>query len=233
MIVLIAGAMAFAIIQPIKVLPRLRPAPGYAMTDEHGQRFTSEDARGTITLYTFVPLDCGEACTQVDATMTEVRDRVRDEIDLGGVEFRLVTIVLDPDVATADLTAAARHAGDTEPAGARDWVWLTGDARQLDEHTEVRPDLRLDVRALDLDDDLPAVRAAGYAQNESFTIAGVVNIAAPVRDMTGRVVAAITIPFVRRLSGTNTASIEEARHELLAMAAAISQRLGAGATRES
>ncbi len=132
MIVLIAGAMAFAIIQPIKVLPRLRPAPGYAMTDEHGQRFTSEDARGTITLYTFVPLDCGEACTQVDATMTEVRDRVRDEIDLGGVEFRLVTIVLDPDVATADLTAAARHAGDTEPAGARDWVWLTGDARQLE-----------------------------------------------------------------------------------------------------
>ena len=81
--------------------------------------------------------------------------------------------------------------------------------------------------------DLPAVRAAGYAQNESFTIAGVVNIAAPVRDMTGRVVAASTIPFVRGLSGTNTASIEEARQELLAMAAAISQRLGAGATRES
>ena len=80
--------------------------------------------------------------------------------------------------------------------------------------------------------DLPAVRATGYAQNESFTIAGVINIAAPVRDMTGRVIAAITIPFVRRLSGTNTVSIDGAREELLSMAALISQRLGAGATGE-
>ena len=78
--------------------------------------------------------------------------------------------------------------------------------------------------------DLPEVRAAGYAQNESFTIAGVTNISAPIRDMTGRVVAAVTIPFIRRLSGTNTVSIDGAREGLLAMAAAISQRLGAGAT---
>ncbi|MEN9408187.1 MAG: transcriptional regulator [Pseudomonadota bacterium] len=78
--------------------------------------------------------------------------------------------------------------------------------------------------------DLPAVRRAGYAQNDSFTIAGVTNIAAPIRDLTGRVVAAITIPFVRRLSGTNTVSIDGAREELLAMAVSVSQRLGAGAT---
>lgn len=78
--------------------------------------------------------------------------------------------------------------------------------------------------------DLPAVRAAGYAQNESFTIAGVTNIAAPIRDLSGRVVAAVTIPFIRRLSGTNTVPIDGAREELLAMAAAVSQRLGAGAT---
>lgn len=81
--------------------------------------------------------------------------------------------------------------------------------------------------------DLALVRAAGYAQNESFTIAGVTNISAPIRDMTGRVVAAVTIPFVRRLSGTNTVSPTGAREELVAMAAAISQRLGAGATSES
>lgn len=80
--------------------------------------------------------------------------------------------------------------------------------------------------------DLPTVRAAGFAENPSFTIAGVTNISVPIRDLTGRVVAAVTIPFVRRLSGTNTASIDQAREGLLAMAAAISQRLGAGATGE-
>lgn len=78
--------------------------------------------------------------------------------------------------------------------------------------------------------DLTAVRSMGYAQNESFTIAGVTNISAPVRDMTGRVVAAITIPFIRRLSGTNTVSVDGAREELLVMAATVSKRLGAGAT---
>lgn len=88
-------------------------------------------------------------------------------------------------------------------------------------------------RQADFVRDLPSVRAAGYAQNESFTIAGVINIAAPVHDMTGRVVAAITIPFVRRLSGTNTVSIDGAREELLAMSAMISKRLGAGAIRAS
>ncbi len=78
--------------------------------------------------------------------------------------------------------------------------------------------------------DLSTVRDLGYAQNPSFTIAGVTNISAPIRDMTGRVVAAVTIPFVRRLSGTNTVSLDAAREEVLAMAATISTRLGAGAT---
>lgn len=81
--------------------------------------------------------------------------------------------------------------------------------------------------------DLPTVRANGYAQNDSFTIAGVTNIAAPIRDLTGRVVAAVTIPFVRRLSGTNTVDIDGARTELLSMAAEIAKRLGAGAFGES
>jgi DNA-binding IclR family transcriptional regulator len=78
--------------------------------------------------------------------------------------------------------------------------------------------------------DLAAVQSLGYAQNPSFTIAGVTNISAPIRDLTGRVVAAVTIPFVRRLSGTNTVSLDAAREEVLAMAATISTRLGAGAT---
>jgi DNA-binding IclR family transcriptional regulator len=77
--------------------------------------------------------------------------------------------------------------------------------------------------------DLANVRAAGYAQNDSFTIAGITNISVPIYDMTGRVAAAITTPYVRRLSGTNTASIDEARKEMLSLAADISKRLGAGA----
>lgn len=130
--VLLAGAMAFAFFQPVKVLPRLRPAPGYALVDERGERVTSEDGRGMVTLYTFTPLDCGAACEEVDETMREVRDRVADEVDLAGMPFRLVTIVLDADPTTEELVAAAQRAGDVgDPAG-DDWVWLGGSQSQVD-----------------------------------------------------------------------------------------------------
>ncbi len=77
--------------------------------------------------------------------------------------------------------------------------------------------------------DLPRVRSAGYAENDSLTISGVVNIAAPVRDLTGKVIAAVTIPFVRRLSGTSICSIDDSRVQLVEMVDAVSRQLGAGA----
>ena len=119
--------MAFAIFQPVTVLPRLRPAPGFALVDEHGQRLTSEDVRGAITLYTFEPLGCGAECAEVDRTMREVRDRVTRDIDLAGTPFRLVTIVLDADPAPAALAAAARAAGDEGD----DWSWVGGSASEI------------------------------------------------------------------------------------------------------
>jgi protein SCO1/2 len=132
---LIVASMAFAIFQPIKVLPRLRPAPGYALTDQRGERFTSEDARGAITLYGFMPLDCGAECDQVTGTMARVRDAIAERIDLGDVEFRLVTVVLDPDATPEQLAVAAAGVGaggDADDGSPDDsWVWLSGSESQI------------------------------------------------------------------------------------------------------
>lgn len=76
--------------------------------------------------------------------------------------------------------------------------------------------------------DLPEVRARGYCLQESLTIKGVQNISAPVFDYSGRVVAALTIPFVQRLSGTSIVPVDASRAALCDMAAEISRRLGAG-----
>lgn len=124
MVLVFVGSMAFAILQPIQVLPRLRLAPGYALVDQSGAGITSEDGRGKVTLYTFVPAACGERCDTVFTTMTEVRDRVEREIDLAGAELRLVTMVLDPDVDPASVAAARNDAG-------ADWIWLAGTERQV------------------------------------------------------------------------------------------------------
>lgn len=127
MVVVAFAAIAFAVFQPVQVLPRLRLAPGYTLVDQTGSTVTSEDGRGTISLYTFVPLDCGEECDAVVETMQQVRRRIDSEVDLGPAGFRLVTIVLDADPSVADVAAAADAAEAEE-----DWAWLAASERQLE-----------------------------------------------------------------------------------------------------
>ena len=71
---LVLAVMAFAIFEPIQVLPRVRLSPGYLLADQQGESFTSEDVRGDIVLYTFRYSGCGEDCAGLDETMTEVRE---------------------------------------------------------------------------------------------------------------------------------------------------------------
>ncbi len=126
----IGAALAFAIFEPIQVLPRIRLAPGYALTSDDGSLVTSEDTRGEITLYTFSRTDCGEACANIDQIMAEVRDGVAAEVDLGEVDFRLVTIALDalPEDGSAEsLATAAESAG----ADGDVWRWVGGTEREL------------------------------------------------------------------------------------------------------
>ena len=120
-----AAGMAFAVFQPLQVLPRIRLAPGYAMVDHTGAMVTSEDGRGAITLVTFVPLDCDEDCDRVNDTMSEVRERVERDVDLDGTPFRLLTIVLDDDPDPGVVAAARERAG-------ADWTWASGDAAQVE-----------------------------------------------------------------------------------------------------
>lgn len=115
--------MAFAIFQPIKVLPRMRVAPGYALTDQHGATLTSEDGRGLVTLYSFAPVDCDVDCAELFATIDEVRTRAVTEVDLGDdIELRFVTIALAADPTVAELSAAAAASG----ADGQEWIWVGG-----------------------------------------------------------------------------------------------------------
>ena len=113
------GAIAFAIFEPIQVLPRIRLAPGYSMVDQSGDVFSSEDARGQVTLYTFGYGDCGSECAWIDETMSTVADRVTEEVDLGGADFGLVTVSLDPNTDSDRLSEIAAASG----ADGDRWRW--------------------------------------------------------------------------------------------------------------
>lgn len=127
LVVFIVAALAFAIFEPIQVLPRSGLAPGYSLTSQTGTPVNSESGRGAVTLYSFAPTDCGEECSAMDETMTRVRDRVDTEVDLEGTEFRLVTIALDAISDPQQLQVAAEASG----ADGETWQWLGGSESEI------------------------------------------------------------------------------------------------------
>jgi protein SCO1/2 len=117
--------VAFNVIRPIVVLPRIAPSPGFALVSRDGQPVTSEDQRGFLTLYSFSYLDCNDACPQSYADIAALRADVADALP-AGTPLRFVTISLDPQSDTPERLSEAAVAWN-QPAGALDWQLLTGD----------------------------------------------------------------------------------------------------------
>lgn len=124
-IVVALSIVAFNIIRPIVVLPRIAPSPGFALVGSDGQPVTSEDQRGFLTLYSFSYLDCDDACPQSYADIAALRADVAAALP-AGTPLRFVTISLDPEHDTPQRLSEAA-ASWRQPADALDWQLLTGD----------------------------------------------------------------------------------------------------------
>ncbi|MEW5938770.1 MAG: SCO family protein [Chloroflexota bacterium] len=118
---IVAGAFAFKIFQPIQVLPRIRLAPAFALTDQNSQRVTNEDLRGKIVLYNFTYTNCPAPCYDMNATLKDILTR-REEAALGDVPFVLVTISFDP---ARDTPSALHSYAEAIPANPADWIFAT------------------------------------------------------------------------------------------------------------
>jgi hypothetical protein len=122
----IVAVLAFAILQPVKVRPRMGLAPGYAFTDMNGAQLTSEDMRGKLVFYDFTYADCSDPCPQTATTMAAVQKLMRG-MDTGGLPVELVTISFDPERDTPERLRqfAAEMGADTS-----NWHFVTGPAEQ-------------------------------------------------------------------------------------------------------
>ena len=123
-----AGVLAFNIFRPVIVLPRIRLAPGYSMTNQQGQRVTSDDLRGSLALYSFTYTRCqAPACPQTAADLRALRARLA-RADLSGIPFALVTITVDPEYDTPEALAAfAESYQDAALDESIAWHFLRGD----------------------------------------------------------------------------------------------------------
>ncbi|MFL1461622.1 IclR family transcriptional regulator [Roseococcus sp. DSY-14] len=70
------------------------------------------------------------------------------------------------------------------------------------------------------------VRAQGFAFMPSKQFSGLVAISCPVFDLRGRAIAALTVPYVKRLDEPDSVSDEEVRATLAEAAAALTARVG-------
>ena len=120
---LVLSAIAFKVFQPVQVVPRIRLSPGFSLTTQEGNRLTNEDLRGQFVLYNFIYTGCPEPCNNLNSTMQEIQTRL-DEVDLGGIPVKFVTISFDPENDTPEKLAAyaANQAADPDQ-----WFFATTD----------------------------------------------------------------------------------------------------------
>ncbi|SEK48116.1 IclR family transcriptional regulator [Pacificibacter marinus] len=160
--------------------------------------------------------------------MQRLADRINQSLHLGILHSGKILVVAQVDCQDNNVTSVrlGAHIPIVETASGRVMA-STMDDDALQKLLTEAGDVPADKYAAFMGD-LPDVAKKGYCESPSLTIEGVLNISAPIYDFSGRAVGAITIPFIRRLSGTSIVSAEESREALILMCANISRKLGAG-----
>jgi protein SCO1/2 len=122
----VIAIVVFAVLQPVKVRPRIGLAPGYIFTDMHGATLTNEDLRGKLVFYNFIYTNCADPCPQPMDTMRDVQKLVKD-MDTGGLPVEFVTISFDPQRDTPEqLRRYAEQLAAESGADLSNWHFVTG-----------------------------------------------------------------------------------------------------------
>lgn len=117
----------FAVLQPIKVVPRIGLAPGFIFSDMNGERITNEDLRGKLVIYNFATTSCEAPCVDTSPTMQELQEMVH-RIDTGGIPVAMVTISLDPERDTPEQLRDFAQRLDADPGL---WQFVTGSPERV------------------------------------------------------------------------------------------------------
>jgi len=117
---------AFAIFQPIKVLPRMNLAPALTLVDQSWALLTNEDMRGKIALYNFTYTRCVSPCPPTTDVMRTLQAQL-NQFDSQGYAVRLVTISFDERDSTQDLQRLAQQVN----ADTTRWKFATGEKEKL------------------------------------------------------------------------------------------------------
>ena len=103
-----------------ETLPRIGPAPPFALTAQDGKRLSLDDLRGKVLAVTFIYASCADTCPLLTAKLATLQTRLGG--DFGSKVF-FVSITVDPE---RDTPAALAHYAKAHHANPVGWAFLTG-----------------------------------------------------------------------------------------------------------
>jgi protein SCO1 len=110
-------------------LPKIAPAPEFALTSQDGQRIALADLRGKVVAVTFIFTFCSATCPVLTPMMSLVQERLGPDF---GTNVAFVSITIDPDRDTSEVLKlyAQMHGADVPG-----WSFLTGKASVIQDLT--------------------------------------------------------------------------------------------------
>ena len=106
-------------------LPRIAPAPEFALTSQDGAPVTLADFRGRVVAVTFIFTRCTATCPVLTPMMSFVQDQLGRDF---GEKIVFMSITVDPERDTLPVLKDYARAFGANPVG---WFFLTGEARAI------------------------------------------------------------------------------------------------------
>ena len=101
-------------------LPKIAPAPGFALTSQDGMPVALADLRGKVVAVSFIYTSCTDTCPVLTALMAYVQDKLGQDF---GKRIAFVSITVDPE---RDTSEVLKQYADTFGANLKGWAFLTG-----------------------------------------------------------------------------------------------------------
>ena len=101
-------------------LPKIAPAPDFALTSQDGVLVKLADFRGKVVAVTFIFTKCTDTCPVLTPMMSFVQDRLGADF---GSKIAFVSITVDPE---RDSPQVLREYGEAFGANFVGWSFLTG-----------------------------------------------------------------------------------------------------------
>lgn len=120
-------AFWFAIAQPVKVLPRIRPMPAFLITDQDGNPWGDLEMKGRLVMIEFSYTRCGAGCAEMNRNLQGLQAALAADGRLGSL-IRFAMVSIDP---SHDTPAVLRDYAARSGADMASWTFLTGAPEEI------------------------------------------------------------------------------------------------------